>query len=220
MDMVRGDITNLYKTIIELEAKQIFDKENFTELDERTLTYLYDYNALTQTFAPTTGAEKKVVCIFDCLPVIMPSKYGFFYRNNAYFELENMLIETFLKNNISEVWVDMSQGLSIAAANAVIRMKKHGYDIMLNVAIPYKGHGNQIYGASKTIYDYILKKADLTVQVSDAVKNKESFKNCILYMLNRSNIMICANPKAKNNTFFIDYCKDKNVEVLEFSIPS
>lgn len=218
MELLRGEISELPETIAMLEAKEIFDKENFTDLDKKVLTYLYDYNSLCETFSPTIGTEKKTAFIFDCLPGNMPSKYGFLYKNKAYFALENALIQTILKENISEVWVDMSQGFAIAAANAVLRMKKHGFNILLNVAIPYKGHGNQIFGASKTIYDLIIKNADLIVQVSDLPKNKESFKNGMLYMINRSTLAICCNIKAKNNTFFLNCCKDKNIKVIDFNL--
>lgn len=220
MKPFHGDISNLYQTILELEAKQIFDKENFTELDEKALTYLCDYNGMCELFSPSIGNEKKVACIFDCLPINMPAKYGFLYKSKPYVALENALIQTFFSNQISEVWVDMSQGFAIAAANAVIRMKRHGFDITLNIAIPYKGHDSQIYGASKTIYDSIIKKGDLITQVSDLPKNKESFKNGMLHMINRSDVAICCNTKAKNNTFFLNYCKEKNVEIIDFNLPA
>lgn len=218
MTPLRGDPGGLNDLILDLETKEIFDKNNFSETDRRALDYLCDLNSFYEIIAPTNPDSKQTACIFDCLPGSLPTKYGFTYKNEAYNRLENALVRLFLKNGITEVWTDMSQGFSIAAANAVIKMKRHGYDISLKLAIPYKGHADQVYGASKVMYDFIISKADAVILISELPKNKESFKNGLCYIIDQSNTAICCNVRAKNNTFFLNYCKQKKVRLIDFDL--
>ena len=215
--MLNGNITELKDLIMEIEAKQVFGGETFTDTDAKVLTYLRDLNSLYEVISPS-NKDGKVACVFDCVPSNMPKKYGFAYKNEAYFSLETAFICEFLHDNIKELWVDMSQGIAIAAANAVIRMKNSGFNIKLNLAIPYRGHSDQIYGASKTMYELIKSKADVITQVSNLPKNKESFKNGLTYIIDKSSIAYYYNTPAINNTFFLKYCKDKNVDVVSFDL--
>ena len=218
MQAFRGDTDRVHEAIAYLEAKEIFDKKNFTKEDETIMNYLRDLNSIYEVLSPKNPKDKKTACIFDCRPDTMPQKYGFAYKNEAYFKLENAFIDLYLKEGITEVWTDLSQGFSIAAANAVIRMKRNGFDMTLNVAIPYKGHGDQIYGLSKAIYDNIKANSTTVVQVSDQPRDKESFKNGLLYIINKSNVAICCQTLAKNNAYFLNYCKNKNVEIIDFDL--
>ena len=215
--MLKGNISELKEVITELEAKQVFGGADFTDTDAKVLTYLRDLNSLYEVISPT-NKDGKVACIFDCVPGNMPKKYGFTYKNKAYFALETAFIGEFLHDNINELWVDMSQGISIAAANAAIRMKNSGFNIKLNLAIPYRGHSDQIYGASKTMYELIKSRADVITQVSNLPKNKESFKNGLTFIIDKSNIAYYYNTPAINNTFFLKYCKDKGVNVVSFDV--
>lgn len=177
-----------------------------------------DLNSFYEIIAPSNPSNKQIACIFDCLPGSLPVKYGFSYKNEAYIKLENAFVRLFLKKGITEVWTDMSQGFSIAAANAVIKMKRHGYDMSLKLAIPYKGHADQVYGASKVMYDFIVSKADAVVLISELPKNKESYKNGLCYIIDQSNLAICCNVRAKNNTYFLNYCRSKKVDVIDFDL--
>lgn len=213
--ILRQPPKDLLDTILAVEAASVFDP-NFSKVDERTLEYLQDLNSIYESLNPEP--QKSVLAIIPCAPANMPKDFGFFYNSERYFQLENNLILYLIKENITEVWVEMSQGLATATALAVIRMKKHGFNIKLNVAVPCKGFDSQIFGMSKKIYEKIVKAADVCTLVSEKPKNNETYKNALLYIINNSDKALCANPEFKNNKFFLGHCERTKKEVLEFKI--
>lgn len=218
MNVLKGDISKLYDTIIKLEAKERFDSENMTEEEKLSLSYLYDLNSIYKVLSPSVPKDKVIACVVECKPNNMPKNYGFVYSGQSYFELENAFIKIILQEGITELWTDMSQGFAISVANAVVRMKKAGFNILLKCVIPYKGQSDQIYGASKAFYDNIIKNADEVHNISDDLnRTTTSLKNATTFMLNHSNQVYFANSD-KSMKYFEKYADEKNITIKKFNI--
>ncbi len=209
------DPTCLQELILDFEAKSIFDKDNFTDKERMIYNYLRDLNRIYETFSPTKSNASISVAILTCLPVSMPSIYGFNYHSKEYFILENALIKFFMDKGITEVWTDMSQGFSIAASKAVTRMKQHGFDIALKISIPYEDHGSRIFGSSKVLYDYIISKAD-EVLTSNDPQNNESYKKCVNGIIERADTLLCCDKKGKYNVPYVKFAQEKGKTVFDF----
>lgn len=219
--MLKGNIGELYNLIIGLEAKQIFDSENLSEFEAKAIDYLHDLQSIYNVLSPSNPNKKCVACVLECHPKHMPDNYGFNYNSKNYFDLETLFINQFIHNGVTDLWVDMSQGVSIAAAKALIRLKRAGFDVSLNLAIPNKKHPDAVFGTSKAIYDFIRQNADKEIFVSTTQDGFNTLKEAKRYIISQSNLAYVSNTSNEYTKYikpFVDFAKSKNVEIVNFDL--
>lgn len=213
-----GTPENLKDLIMALEAKSIFDVENWQSEDEYVLAYLKDLNRIYNIDAsPTKPKTKKIASIIGFTPSHMSKKYGYNYSNEAYKKLRKYFKKKLYEDKVTEAWTGLAPGVDICFAHAVIELRELGFPIKLCCAIPTKDIANKQKGAAGQIYNNIIRRADVVEYLSEDLYSQELVDKKNDYIINKSELIYFA-CKEKSDFPIYDTVIEKQKNAMMFNI--
>lgn len=126
--------------------------------------------------------------------------WGYDYSNPSWIKVKGIVKQYFIDWGVEEVWSGMALGFDIVVALAVLELKKEGYDIKLNCAIPCRNHSCKWPQESVDLYDSILEQADSVVLVTDAEYKPYMMQKRNEFMVDQSNKVLALWDGSKGGT--------------------
>lgn len=216
---ITGSPEELKDVVMALEAKSIFDVDNWSKDDDVILKYLKDLNRIYSVDMPLPKTPKKVGCMVGISANRMPKQYGYEYSNAAYKKLRKFIKQMLYKDGITEAWTGLSQGVDICFAHAVIELRELGFPIRLCCAVAYKDFAANLKGPVAKIYENIIRRADVVEVLSNDTYSVELLQKRTEYMMDKSSnvYMVCNDRKEFSSHFSYIEGKEKTVKVYKCS---
>lgn len=213
-----GSMEELKDLIINLEAKSLFDKENWTETDNFILKYLNLLNDNYKLDKISIPNKRKSIAVIGSIPKDMPKDYGFNYSNEAYKNLRKKIKIQFYKDKVTDVYVGVSQGVEWCVAHAVIEMRELGFPIKLNCVIPCSNYDKFFTNQSLILYENIIRRADSVNYSSKEEYTKDSYLSNNNFLINKNNdiYIFSGNDEKYQNEF--NLIKSKNKKLTKINI--
>ena len=178
------------------------------------MNYLKELAKLKPLEYNLSPKDTKVACVTGHRPKKgLPSKYGYNYNTKEYDELKSVIKKQLVKDQITDAWTGMAQGVDMCFAYAVIELKQIGYPIKLHCAIPFKNHTKSlIYGTALEDYNNVIRMADEVKILSDEEYKPILFQKRNEYMVDKSELIYAVTTNASKNSGTkncIDYALSK-----------
>lgn len=184
-----GKPEELKELIMALEAKSIFDIDNWTDEQNYILSYLKDLNKIYNVNLPVKKTAKKVAGNIGLAPNKMSKNYGYNYSNESYKKLRKYFKQKLYEDKVTEAWTGLSQGCDICFAHAVIELRELGFPIKLCCAIPFEGFSTKLTGQALQIYNNVIRRADVVEILSTEDYTPELLQKRSEYIINKSNLI-------------------------------
>lgn len=212
-----GTPEDLKNLIMALEAKSIFDVDNWTDEQNYILSYLKDLNKIYNVDLPVKKVTKKVVGNIGLAVNKLSKKYGYNYSNEAYKKLRKYFKQKLYEDKVTEAWTGLSQGCDICFAHAVIELRELGFPIKLCCAIPFESFNTKLTGQALQIYNNIIRRADVVEILSTEEYTPELLQKRSEYIINKSNLVYfeCNTKEDFPKCFEFAEEKKKSVKVID-----
>lgn len=123
-----------------------------------------------------------------------------------------------IENNCDYAISGMALGIDTLFAIAVLQLRKEGYSIKLECAIPCLNHGDKWPPSSQHLYDMILNKSDKVTLVSNIPYNRNVMQIRNEYMVDHCDLLLAIYDGGRGGTEnCIQYAKTKECNIKIFS---
>ena len=150
-------------------------------------------------------------------PKNLPKEFGYNLNNKYWSELKNIIKNDIKHLKPDNIYCGMALGFDSIVAEAIIELKKEGFNVNFIVCIPFEGQSNAWPDKSKKRYEEYLQYADNSI-----ILNKEYTKSCMFernkLMIDNADILIAFTDTIDGGTgHAIKLAKSKGIKVYTIS---
>lgn len=131
---------------------------------------------------------------------ICTAENGSKLRFTIFKELHNTIMKL-QREGYNTYLCGMADGFDLLSAEAVIKIKRYGFNIQLIAVVPFRGHSMKMSYKSKIRYQKIIDHAAEVIYIADK-EDRQAYLDRNDYMLDNCRLLICYYEGKRGGTMY------------------